>query len=110
MATITRYRGDTVADTIAVQDESGDAINVTGYTFLMTIDPAKAPADDTDNILQLTGAVVDGPGGLVAFAPTELESEALVPGKYWYDIQMDDGSSITTLALDRYVVVQDITK
>lgn len=106
---ITRYRGDTNPETFSITDENG-AVNITGRTFTLTVDPSKAPGDDTNNILQLSGVIVDGPGGLVAFTPTEIESEALVPGGYWFDIEMTTGSEKLTIVVDKFKVLEDITK
>jgi len=48
--------------------------------------------------------------GTVEFAPSALQADQ-VPGVYFYDIQLIDGAGrIRTIALDKYVVQQDISK
>ena len=107
---ITRYRGDTVADEFVITDDTGAVIDITGFTFLMTISTIKAPPDDTTEVYQLTGTIEDAPNGLVSFAPNATQANQ-PPAKYFYDVQMiDGGGKIRTLVLDSYTYRQDITK
>jgi len=110
MTTITRRRGDTYADLITVTDSTGAPINITGYTFQLTVDPEKAPATAANNLFSITGTILDAIAGTVEFAPSALQADQ-TPGTYFYDIQMVDGlGRIRTIALDKWVVTQDITK
>jgi hypothetical protein len=111
MTIITRKRGDTYAETIIVVTAGTTTpIDVTGCTFLLTVDPAKAPADNTNNLFDIVGTILDAPAGEVEFAPSALDADQL-PGTYYYDIQMTDGAGrVRTVALDKWVVTQDITK
>lgn len=110
MTTITRRRGDTYADEITVTDSKGAVINITGYTFTMTLDPSKAPLDATANLYSITGTILNAVGGRVEFAPTAMQADQ-TPGTYYYDIQMVDGAGRKrTIALDKYVYTQDISK
>ena len=110
MSTITRKRGDSYAETITVTDSTGAPINITGYTFQLTVDPEKAPATAANNLFNITGTILDAIAGTVEFAPSALQADQ-TPGTYFYDIQMVDGlGRIRTIALDKWVVTQDITK
>lgn len=111
MAIITRRRGDTYADEITVTSETtGAAINITGYSFKMTLDPAKDPMDDSTKLYEVIGTILDPITGRVEFAPSVPQADQL-PGTYYYDIQMVDGAGRKrTIALDKYVYQQDITK
>ena len=110
MTTITRRRGDTYAETVTVTDSAGAVVNITGYTFKLTVDPEKAPATAANNLFQITGTILSGPAGTVEFAPSALQADR-TPGTYYYDVQMVDGAGrIRTIALDKWVVTQDITK
>jgi len=112
MSTITRRRGDTYADEINVTSATtGEPIPITGYSFIMTLDPEKAPATAANNLYQITGEIIgDGTAGRVEFAPTPLQADQ-TPGTYYFDIQMVDGAGRKrTIALDKYVYTQDITK
>lgn len=109
MTDILRARGDTYANIVVVTDAVGAAVDITGYSFLMTIDPSKAPVDNTNNLFQLTGIITDAPNGRVEFEPTAIQTDLV--GSYFYDIQMtDDAGRIRTIATGKYKFVQDITK
>lgn len=110
MVAITRRRGDTYADEFTVKSAStGLPINITGYSFLMTLDPKKDPPDDTTKIYQLTGTIVDATAGRVEFAPSAVQANQL--GQFFYDVQMIDGAGRKrTLVVDKYKYEQDITK
>src|SRR5687767_10323458 len=110
MGSIARYRGDTVPDRITVKDAAGVVINVTGYSFMLTLSSVKAPTDTSTQIMQVSGVITDGPAGTVEFSPTSQQSN-VTPGKYFYDIQMTDGSGrIQTIDYGTYTFRQDITK
>lgn len=108
--TIRRYRGDTVPDVVFVKDADGAALDISGFTFYLTVSSEKAPTDITNQVFQLTGVITDAPNGKVEFAPTAMEAD-LLPKKYFYDIQMvSGGGQIQTIIASTYTIVQDITK
>ena len=110
MTAITRKRGDTYAETITVTDTTGAVIDITGYTFKLTVDPEKAPASAANNLFSITGTILSAVAGTVEFAPSALQADQ-TPGTYYFDIQLIDGAGrIRTIALDKYIVVQDISK
>lgn len=111
MVAITRKRGDTYADEITVKSKAtGLPINITGYTFTMTLDPAKDPATSANNLYTLTGTIIDAPAGRVEFAPTAMQADQ-PPNTYYYDVQMVDGAGRKrTILLDKYKYEQDIGK
>ena len=110
MTAITRKRGDTYGETVTVTDTAGAAINITGYTFKLTVDPEKAPLTADNNLFSITGTILSPTAGTVEFAPSPTQADQ-APGTYYYDIQLIDGAGrIRTIALDKWVVVQDITK
>lgn len=105
-----RSRGDTFAIQIQIQDSAGAAINITGFSFLLTVDPSDEPADALANIYQLTGVIDDAPNGLVSFAPSAPNALA-APGDYFHDIQQTDaGGLLRTIAKGAWQIIQDITK
>lgn len=110
MTDLTRFRGDTYADEINVVDSGGAAIDVTDYTFVMTVDPDRAPTDSSNNLFQIAGNIIDAENGVVQFAPSAVQADQ-APGTYQYDIQMTDADGfIRTIVQGRYKFVQDITK
>ncbi len=110
MSTITRKRGDTYSEVVTVTDTAGAAIDITGYTFKLTVDPEKAPATAANNLFSITGTILSAAAGTVEFAPSALQADQ-TPGTYYFDIQLVDGAGrIRTIALDKWVVTQDISK
>ena len=111
MSDIERKRGDTYADEFTIKSATtGLPINITGYTFTMTVDPSKTPADATGNLYALTGTILDAPNGRVEFAPTVMQANQ-TPGVYYYDVQMVDGAGRKrTIVAGKYTYKQDITK
>ena len=111
MTAITRKRGDTYADEIIVKSKTtGLPVNITGYSFTMTLDPSKAPVDATNNLYSIAGVIVGNPlDGRVEFAPTAMQADQV--GVFYYDVQMVDGAGRKrTVALDKYTYTQDISK
>lgn len=107
---ITRFRGDTVADIFVIKNSTGAAVDITGCSFKFTLNTLKAPIDALAQVYQLNGTILDAPAGKVSFSPSAVQADR-TPGKYYYDVQMTDaGGVITTIVLDSYTYVQDITK
>ena len=109
MIDITRLRGDTFPIVFLVTS-GGTPVNITGWTFTLTIDPSDAPADAGSNVLALTGVLTDPTGGEVTFTMTALEAD-IAPGAYNYDVQGVDGAGvIRTFGVAKFIIDQDITK
>jgi hypothetical protein len=110
MTAITRRRGDTYADEFTVVSKTTKLpIDITGCTFVMTLDPDKAPVDASNNLYSLTGVIVDALAGRVEFAPSDVQADQI--GNFYYDVQMFDAAGRKrTLDLDKYTYQQDISK
>lgn len=103
-------RGDSPVMFANVKDLTGDVVDVTGYTFTLTVGPAPDPSDDSNQIFQISGTVVDGPNGRVRFQPSTSNTD-LTPSVYFYDIQMvTTAPSVRTVLAGQFEVKQDITK
>lgn len=110
MTDLTRYRGDTAADVITVQTSAGAAVDVTGFTFILTVNSIQNPPDNTTELYNIAGAILVAAAGTVEFVPTTGNSDQK-PAAYYYDIQMiDDVGRIKTIEKGMYTYTQDITK
>lgn len=106
---LTFQRGDTIRWTFTILNPS-TPIDVTGYSFLLTVDPSSAPVNSSMNLFQLSGVLLDAPNGIVQFSMSPTQSDQ-VPGEYFYDLQMTDvAGSIRTIAKGSFSFEQDITK
>ncbi len=104
-----RRRGDTYADRFTLKQD-GAALDITGAAFLMTVNSEKTPADQTNELYQIAGAIVDAAGGVVEFAPSAVQADQ-TPASYFYDVQMtDSGGAKRTVVAGKLKFVQDITK
>ena len=111
MAAITRFRGDTHPLTFALTDNATPAvaIDITGFSFLLTVDPGEEPTDAVNNVFSIAGVIVSGVGGTFKFTLTTGQADNL--GEFFYDIELiDAASAIRTIAKDTWTWTQDITK
>lgn len=103
-------RGDSSAKGFIIQDSSGVAIDITGFTFKLTVNSEKDPTDQINEQFSIVGAITDALAGKVAFSPTITDTD-ITPGTYFYDIeQIDAGGGKATLIVAKVLIVQDITK
>lgn len=111
---IERKRGDFAPDKLTIMDADNpnQVLDITGFTYKMTINTVKDPDPSVpygSELLQISG-VVGGVDGIVTFIWTALLANKL-PGQYWYDIeQIDAGGAIKTIIKNQYIFYQDITK
>ncbi|MES2180703.1 MAG: hypothetical protein V4493_01210 [Pseudomonadota bacterium] len=110
MTDITRKRGDTYADGFILKNaDTGDVIDITDCTFVLTVDPSKAPVDATNNLYSLVGDITDSLEGKVEFAPDVNQADHV--GTFYFDVQMTDGAGRKrTVDSGKYKYIQDITK
>lgn len=102
-------RGDTVLWTFQVKS-SGVAVNITGFSFRLTVDPNEDPTDALANLFVLTGTITDAPNGIVQFGMSTLQANQ-TPSDYFFDLEMTDGSGkIRTIAKGKFMIHQDISK
>lgn len=102
-------RGDTSPWTFTIKS-AGSAVNITGFSYLLTVDPDVDPTGSGNNLFQLTGAITDAANGIVQFGLTVGQADQ-TPAIYHYDLQQTDGSSkLRTIAKGIFEFKQDITK
>lgn len=107
---IARARGDTFSFTFVVKESDGTPIDVTGFSFFLTVDPAEDPPDPSGNLFTLNGVITDGPAGKVTFTLSAVEADQ-PPSDYFFDVQMVDlAAAIRTIVKGGWTVQQDITK
>lgn len=106
---ICRKRGDTYPIVYTITDSAGVVVDITGFTYLLTVDPSEEPLDALGNLFQLTGTVALGTDGKVSFTLSSGEADNI--GDFFYDIQQTDGASaLRTVVKSTWLFEQDITK
>lgn len=109
MSDITRRRGDTRRIRRYVTDGSGAAIDITGWTGLLTVNQKEDPESAEFQVMQLVGVVFDGPGGVMDFTPVAADVDWVA--SYFFDIQLvDTDGGISTPYKGQFTLEQDITK
>ena len=108
--TICWGRGDSNAKGFVRQDSDGVVIDVTGFSFKLTVNSEKDPTDVTNQQFTISGVLVDAVNGQISFAPSTADTD-IAPDTYFYDIeQIDAGGGKATLIIAKCIIVQDITK
>jgi len=119
MSAIERKRGDTKAIVFRLWEdkEAGTPLDITAFTFKFTVNKLKAPTvTDTPEFTlvgEIVGAATDG---RMRFLPSAAEMDlpptnAETGVEYFFDFEVTDAEGlIGTEMLDKFKVVQDITK
>ena len=109
------FRGDTKAFNLSFKDNAGKAINITGHELWFTMKKAVTDADD-DAILQKkivfpTGTESESGAGTLTL--DSLDTGAIDPGTYFYDIQKvipENPPVVATLMSGKISVLPDVTR
>jgi len=103
-------RGDSDAKGFIIQDSKGVAIDITGFSFKLTVSSDRDPTDQVNEQFTITGIITLATAGTVSFAPTTTDTD-ITPGIFFYDIEQTDvASRIKTVIKGRVQIIQDITK
>lgn len=107
---ITRVRGDTFPFSFRIKDSAGAAVDITGFSFKLSVDTNEEPTDETSQLFKLTGTVTDGPNGIVQFTLSAVQADQ-TPSTYYFDLEQTDlAAKIRTVAKGEWNVIQDVTK
>lgn len=113
---ITNYiRGDSRVLNIQVYQSDGvTPFNLTGCYVYFTLNLSSTPTDDgtdaTAAIKKEVSSFVSPTSGLATITLTNTDTQPLIQGTYYYDIQLRDSSgNITSLASNSWSVIDDIT-
>lgn len=102
-------RDDADPRVFTIKDDAGAVIDISTWTFTLTVNSEKDPTDVTGQQFTIAGALVtDGTDGKVSFTPAPGDTD-ITPNKYFYDIQRNTPSK-KTLIKGQCIILQDITK
>ena len=103
-------RGDSFGSEFTLTQKDKTPIDITGFSFRMTVNSDLDPTDTLDELFTVVGIITDPTGGKVEFSPTAVDTD-LDPETYFYDIEMTDvASKIRTVIKASFVITQDISK
>ncbi len=104
-------RGDTTAWTFTIRSGTpAVAVDITGFSYVLTVDPNSEPTDALGNLFALTGTITDAVNGVVEFSLSAAQADQ-TPAEYFFDLQQTDGSSnLRTIAKGKFEFRQDISK
>ena len=109
---VVRYRGDTRSIEFQRVDISGNAVDITGRTYRLVVDPSPSPSDGTNNVYELVGVITDADAGKYKFPFSQVQADSAV-GAYHYDVEEtldEDGSSVSqTIGGGTWTIVQGIS-
>lgn len=100
-------RGDNFNLNLAIVDENGDPIDLTGYSFELILKPRKELADDDERVVSFNGEVSDASGGLATVA-IDAEDSADLRGSYFYRVKMTDAEGGVHRAGEGVITFSDI--
>jgi hypothetical protein len=97
----TLEQGATLDRTVTVQ-ESGSAMNLTGYTPRMQV---RETHDSTNILLTVTCSVSNASGGIIRLQATATTTASIEEGIYVYDLEIESGTGVVTRLLQGNVTV-----
>jgi hypothetical protein len=87
----------------------GEAVDVTGWKFTLTVNAEEKPADTTNQLFQVIATLTDASIGSIDFYPTSEQTGDL--GSYYFDIEVIDAAGRkSTPESGAFLITQDITK
>jgi hypothetical protein len=107
---ITLIRGDSTSITFTLT-ENNTPVDLTGSTVFFTAKPALTN-DISDNTAVISVEVTshtDPENGETVIPLTSSDTD-VTPGDYYYDIQVKNGSSITSIKYQLLEVIADVTR
>lgn len=104
-------RGDDWTTQYEFKDSSGNAIDITGRTYWLTLKADATTSDPGDAQVSVTASGSDATSGIVTITIPKSQTINLEPQTYKYDVQeVDTSGVVSTVLLGRVKVARDITR
>jgi len=98
-ATLTEFTGDTFQRSLTVSDESGNPIDITGWTFILTIKNNRTDSDSEAVVQKVVSSHVSPADGRTEVIIDEAVTADLA-GDYYYDIKYQDDTGFIDTVLN----------
>ena len=104
-------RGDDWTLKFTITNSAGTPVNITGYTFWLTLKANADAADPGDAQVTATSGSPDAANGIVYVTVPKAQTNVLTPGTYNYDLQQKDtNNNVETLLIGKVKVAKDLTR
>jgi hypothetical protein len=112
---LTMTKGDTLTKTITFYNSNDAVIDISGWRMFFTVKKAEylTSDDDSEAEISINELIGDGTSGIwtltITHAMTTTTKDVL-PGTYKYDLQIVNGTTVTTVMMGDFEITQDVTK
>ncbi len=104
---ITVDQGTDFTASVDVTDADGDALNLTGFTVQGQVRRSYY----SSTAVNLTCAVSNATTGIITFSLSAVQSDAMKPGRYVYDVEIKSGANVKTRVLEGQLeIMPGVTK
>jgi hypothetical protein len=105
------YRGDNNTYTLSFKDGAGVAIPIMGWKVYFTMKRELSHSDDEADIKIDVTDHDDGENGITSIHLSNGQTDKLIPGMYFYDIQVKKpDNTILTIVVGEIEVKADVTR
>ena len=105
------YRGDNNTYTLSFKKEDGTPIPITGWKRYFTMKRELSHSDDEADIRVDVITHDDGENGITSIHLSNGQTDKLIPGMYFYDIQVKKpDNTILTIIVGEIEVKADVTR
>lgn len=107
-----RYVGNTKSFGFTLKDSAGVAIDITSYTFAMTLNSEEFPINADNEKFAMVGSIVDAATGKFKFTPSQPNADSYEAGNTWFfDVEVTDaGGDVGTFAIGTVAMRQGVTQ
>jgi hypothetical protein len=100
-------RGDTLTVVVTMTTNGTTPINITGRTYTSMV---RQNYDDPSPAATFTCTVTDGAAGKLTMVMSAGSTSVLEPQNYYWDLQENASSVISTVLAGSFVVLPDVTR
>jgi len=102
--------GDDFPYIVTITDSDGVAVDLTGYTFYMTIKKKKSDPDAIAIFKKTVTSIPQAAEGIVTITVDRADTLNIQPGIYPYDIKYKDSTGdIRTVIYGNFTIIQGVT-
>lgn len=98
-------QGATFSTDLTLTDENGDALNLVGYTATSQMRKWYTSSNSVSFTTSTNTAT-----GTVTLSLTDTQTSALTAGRYVYDVEISDGSTISRIVEGIVTVTPNVTR